>query len=470
MGPLGRPARRAVGLSLPPVRGRAPARRPGPASRQPQPDPPGLAPRRAAAKLVDAVLTRTRALDAALEADHDPSGFRALDPRDRALARAIAGVTLRRFGTLRGLIAERLERGLPKKCGSLEAILATAAAQALYLETPAHTAVDLGVATVRADPEARHFAGLANAVLRRIAAEGPPPEGEPGADLPAWLKERWERAYGAEAVRRIAEALRHEPALDVTVKRDPEKWAERLGGVVLPTGGVRLAAHGAIPDLDGFAEGEWWVQDAAAAIPARLFGDLSDKRAIDLCAAPGGKTAQLAAAGAEVIAVDKSAERLSRLNQNLSRLKLSASARVGDAASVALEPADAVLLDAPCSATGTIRRHPDVAWMKREHEVASLAKLQAQLLDAAVRLVKPGGLLVYGVCSLEPEEGERQIAALLDRNPRVAVERVDESELPGLGEAITPEGWVRTLPCHLPGADARMSGLDGFFAARLRVR
>ncbi|MFC3691322.1 RsmB/NOP family class I SAM-dependent RNA methyltransferase [Chenggangzhangella methanolivorans] len=455
-------------MTPPPIRGRGPVRRPSPSSRQPQPDPPGLAPRRAAAKLVDAALTRTRALDAALDAEHDPSGFRALDPRDRALARAIAGVTLRRFGTLRGLIAEKLERGLPKKCGSLEAILATAAAQALYLDVPAHTAVDLGVASVRADPEARHFAGLANAVLRRIASEGAP-EPQPGGDLPPWLKARWERAYGADAVARIAEALVCEPALDLTVRSEPERWAERLGGVVLPTGSVRLAAHGAIPDLEGFGDGQWWVQDAAAAIPARLFGDLTDKTAIDLCAAPGGKTAQLAAAGAEVVAVDKSAERLTRLNQNLARLKLSASARVGDAASIALEPADAVLLDAPCSATGTIRRHPDVAWMKREHEVASLAKLQAQLLDAAVKLVKPGGVLVYGTCSLEPEEGENQIAALLARDARVSVEPVAEAELPGLSEAITAEGFVRTLPCHLVGADARMSGLDGFFAARLRV-
>ena len=454
-------------MTQPPVR-RPGQRRPLGNPRQPLPDPPGLAPRKAAARLVDAVLTRTRALDAALEAEHDPSGFRALDVRDRALARAIAGVTLRRFGTLRGLIAERLERGMPKKSGPLEAILATAAAQALFLDVPAHTAVDLGVATARSDPEARHFAGLANAVLRRIAAEGAP-EPSVGADLPPWLKDRWESAYGADAVARIAASLRTEPALDLTVREDAAGWADRLGGVALPTGSVRLAAHGPVPELPGFAEGAWWVQDAAAAIPVKLFGDLTDRTAIDLCAAPGGKTAQLAAAGAEVTAVDKSAERLTRLNQNLSRLKLSAKVRVGDAASIALEPADAVLLDAPCSATGTIRRHPDVAWMKREHEIMSLSKLQAQLLDAAVRLVKPGGLLVYGVCSLEPEEGERQIEALLARNPRVALEPVAPGELPGLDEAVPAQGWVRTLPSHLPHEDPRMAGLDGFFAARLRV-
>jgi 16S rRNA (cytosine967-C5)-methyltransferase len=458
-----------LGLSRGPGGRPAGARRAPGVSQRNQPEPAGLAPRRVAARLVDGVLTRTRALDAAIEADHDPAGFRALPPRDRALARAIAGVALRRFGTLRGLIAARLDRGLPKKCGQLEAILATAAAQALYLDVPAHTAVDLGVAATRADPEARHFAGLVNAVLRGIAVDGPPPEPTPGADLPPWLFERWRRAYGDDTAAGIAASLVHEAPLDLTVKGDAAGWAERLGGVRLPTGGVRLPEHGPVPNLPGFGDGAWWVQDAAAAIPARLFGDLQGKRVIDLCAAPGGKTAQLTAAGAEVTAVDKSAERLTRLNQNLARLRLSAAARVGDAATMPLEPADAVLLDAPCSATGTIRRHPDVAWMKREHEIASLAKLQATLLDAAVRLVKPGGVLVYGVCSLEPEEGERQIAALLARDPRVAIEPVSPAELPGLESAIDASGCVRTLPTHLPNDDPRLAGLDGFFAARLRV-
>ena len=463
----GRSAERPLGLTRSPAIRRGPGGRPAPSPRQP-PEPAGLAPRRVAARLVDGVLNRTRGLDAALEAEHDPSGFRALDPRDRALARAIAGVTLRRFGTLRPLIAARLERGLPKRCGPLEAVLATAAAQALFLNVPVHAAVDLGVATARVDPDSRRYAGLVNAVLRRITADGVP-EPSPGADLPGWLYARWEKRFGPEKAAAIAEAISHEPPLDLTVREDAAGWAERLGGTALPTAGVRLAAHGLVPDLPGFAEGRWWVQDAAAAIPARLFGDLSGKRAIDLCAAPGGKTAQLAAAGAEAVAVDKSAERLTRLSQNLARLKLSAATHVGDAASVALEPADAVLLDAPCSATGTIRRHPDVAWMKREHEIVSLARLQSALLDAAVRRVKPGGLLVYCACSLEPEEGEDQITALLARDPRVRLEPVTPAELRGLGEAVDERGCVRTTPDMLPGEDPRLSGLDGFFAARLRV-
>jgi len=438
-------------------------------AQRPAPEPVGFGPRRVAVRLVEGVLSRSRPLDGALEAEHDPTGFRALDERDRALARAIAGSTLRRFGTLRALIAAKLEKGLPKKAGPLEAILATGAAQALFMDTPAHTAVDLAVACARADPDARHFSGLVNAVLRGIVSEGAP-EPRPGADLPAWLYARWTRAYGAEAAAAIALRLSVEPALDLTVKSDPAGWAETLGGVALPTGGVRLAQGGRVAQLAGFDDGEWWVQDAAAALPARLFGDLQGKRAIDLCAAPGGKTAQLAAAGAEVVAVDKSAERLRRLSDNLSRLKLSAEAQVGDAASVSLEPADAVLLDAPCSATGTIRRHPDVAWMKRESDIATLAKLQARLLDAALRLVKPGGLLVYCTCSLEPEEGEHQIAAFLARAAgRVAIEPVTEAELPGYGEAVGSDGFLRTLPSHLAADDPRLAGLDGFFAARMRV-
>ena len=461
-------ARRPVGLNRPPQGRSFGGRRFQNGPGRSQPEVPGLETRRVAARLVDGVLSRTRSLDASLEIEHDPCGFRALDERDRALARAIAGVTLRRLGTLRTLVAGKLEKGLPKKGGLLEAILVTGAAQALYMQVPAHTAVDLAVATARADPDARHFAGLANAVLRGIVADGAPPE-TPGADVPGWLYARWTRTYGPEAAARIAESVGAEPALDLSVKAEPEQWATRLGGVALPTGTVRLVASGLVSALEGFSEGAWWVQDAAAALPARLLGDIEGLRVIDLCAAPGGKTAQLAAAGAEVVAVDKSAERLMRLSQNLARLGLSAATTVADAAALSAEPADAVLLDAPCSATGTTRRHPDVGWLKRESDIAGLARVQAQLLDSAVRLVKPGGLLVYCVCSLEPEEGERQIDALLTRNPRVHVVPARPEELPGVEEAIDPSGYVRTLPFHFPHEDRRLAGCDGFFAARLRV-
>jgi 16S rRNA (cytosine967-C5)-methyltransferase len=316
---------------------------------------------------------------------------------------------------------------------------------------------------VRLDPAGAPFAGLANAVLRNIARakaeilEASDPFDD---DTPVWLATRWRNTYGEETARAIARAHRDEPTLDISVKSDAAGWASRLGGAVLPTGSVRLDSHVAITELEGYADGEWWVQDAAAALPARLMSFASGERAIDLCAAPGGKCAQLALAGAAVSAVDRSAQ----------RLKLPAELLVADALTFDAPPFDAALLDAPCSATGTIRRHPDVAWTKRHGNIVSLAKLQASLLDRAVFLTKPGGVIVYCTCSLEPEEGEGQIAALLRRNPDVRRTPIEASEIGGLTECITPLGDIRTLPSHLPAATPRQSGLDGFFIARLRRR
>ena len=248
---------------------------------------------------------------------------------------------------------------------------------------------------------------------------------------------RWTKRYGAETARAIAQANGHEPALDLTVKYDAESWAERLRGRVLPTGTVRTLAQGAISLLPGFTEGAWWVQDAAASLPARLFGDVGGKTIADLCAAPGGKTAQLAFAGARVTAVDRSAARLNRLRENLTRLSLNADTVTADALEWQGGPFDAVLLDAPCSSTGTIRRHPDVPWLKSEADIAMLASLQQRLLDRAVDLLKPGAMLVYCVCSLEPEEAEDQIAALLARDPRVSRAPIAAQEVAGHGEFLT---------------------------------
>jgi 16S rRNA (cytosine967-C5)-methyltransferase len=286
-------------------------------------------------------------------------------------------------------------------------------------------------------------------------------------DTPSWLLARWTKTYGRDTARAIAEANGHEPALDLTVKHDAADWAERLHGRALPTGTVRTLAHGAISLLPGFTEGAWWVQDAAAALPARLFGDLSGKHVADLCAAPGGKTAQLAFAGARVTAVDRSAARLARLNDNLSRLSLKAEVVVVDALEWQNGPFDAVLLDAPCSSTGTIRRHPDVPWLKGEADFAVLASLQQRLLDRAVELLKPGGTLVYCVCSLEPEEAEQQIAALIARDPRVKRQSISAADVFGCAECVSAEGDLRTLPMQLPDLDPRWGGLDGFYAARL---
>jgi 16S rRNA (cytosine967-C5)-methyltransferase len=263
-----------------------------------------------------------------------------------------------------------------------------------------------------------------------------------------------------------------EPALDLTVKSDPAAWAEKLSGRALDTGTVRTIASGPIPQLPGYEEGEWWVQDAAAALPARLLcnalGEPGGKTVADLCAAPGGKTAQLALTGAQVTAVDRSAPRLERVRQNLARLKLDAEIVRADAAAWQGGPFDAVLVDAPCSSTGTIRRHPDIPWLKSEADLVKLVALQTRLLDRAAAQLKPGGTLVYCTCSLEPEEGEDQISALLARNPALRRSPIRADELAGHGELLNPQGELRTLPCYWAyDPEPRMGGLDGFFAARI---
>ena len=367
-----------------------------------------------------------------------------------------------------------MRRDCRKKSGALEWTLVVAARRRFcFSDAPDHAAVDLAVRAARAEPAAAPYAGLANGVLRNIARERQEILGGSDAlddDTPAWLAARWRANYGEATARAIAMANRDEPTLDLSVKSDPQGWAARLGGIVLPTGSVRLESHVPVPELPGYGEGEWWVQDAAAALPARLLRASSGMRVVDLCAAPGGKSAEIAVTGASLTAVDRSAERLKRLAVNFERLRLSAEIAVADALSFEAAPFDAVLLDALCTATGTIRRHPDVAWTKRLGDLAPLAALQAQLLDKAVALTKPGGLIVYCTCSLEPEEGESHIAALLRRNPDVRRLPIEAEEIGGLAECLSPAGDLRTLPCHLRGSTPRMSGLDGFFAARLKRR
>jgi len=337
----------------------------------------------------------------------------------------------------------------------------------LYLGgAPDHAVVSDAVELAKAGGHGGH--GLVNAVLRRVTQSRSAVLANPAArDTPKWLVARWTKRYGAETARAIAAANGHEPALDLTVKYDAESWAERLRGRVLPTGTVRTFAQGAISLLPGFNEGAWWVQDAAASLPARFLGDVRGKAVADLCAAPGGKTAQLAFAGARVTAVDRSAARLTRLSENLARLALQAETVTADVLEWQSAPFDALLLDAPCSSTGTIRRHPDVPWLKSESDIAVLVSLQQRLLDRAVDLLKPGGTLVYCVCSLEPEEAEEQVAALLARDARVVRLPVAAQEACGRAEFLTADGDLRTLPPQLPDPDPRWGGLDGFYAARL---
>jgi len=446
--------------------------RPAPRTRDGSAAAPGFAVRRVAATVIEGVLRRRRPLDELLD---DARTFAALDERDRALARALIGVVLRRLGTLRHLVASFVERGLPAQAPLVETALLIGAAQILFLDVPDHAAVDLAVRLVQADRHAARFAGLVNAVLRRLTREGAVRLAALDAvalDTPDWLLARWSKNYGEDTARAIAAASGREPALDLTVKNDPSHWAKRLDGRVLPSGTVRMIAHGPVTALPGFADGEWWVQDAGAALPARLFGKVAGLRIADLCAAPGGKTAQLAAAGAKVTAVDRAPARLTRLQQNLARLKLTAELVCADATAWTPDRADfdAVLLDAPCTATGTIRRHPDLPWLKRESDIAALASLQTRLIEHALALTRPGGTLIYCTCSLEPEENEEVVAALLSRAPGVNRLPIADDEVFGQTPFINKAGDLRTLPCHLPDADSRFAGVDGFYAARLQKR
>lgn len=434
---------------------------------------PGLAARRAAAEILDGVLRRHRPLDELFDGSPaQAAGFASLPDRDRALVRALVATVLRRLGSLRHLISLFVERGLPAQAPLVETALLVGAAQILFLQIPDHAAVDLAVRLAQADRNAARYAGLINAVLRRVTREGAERLAavDPVAiDTPDWLLARWMKTYGEETARAIAAANGREPALDLTVRSDPPGWAAQLGGRLLPTGTVRTIAHGPVTGLPGFAEGAWWVQDAAAALPARLFGDLAGKRVADLCAAPGGKTAQLAAAGAHVTAVDRAPARLQRVGENLARLSLQAELINADAQTWTVEEKfDAVLLDAPCSSTGTIRRHPDLPWLKRASDITALARVQSQLIAHALSLTTPGGTLVYSTCSLEPEENEVVVDALLHREQGVRRAPISASELFGHAEFISKDGDLRTLPCQLADADSRLSGLDGFYAARLQ--
>ncbi len=420
----------------------APAPRPSRLDRPP-PDPT----REAAFALLAAVLDRHRPLDDALDA------LPPIDARDRAAGHRLAAAALRRLGTLDAALDQHLRHAPPE---GVRHVLRLGAASLLVLRDKPHAAVSTAVALARKQGFAP-FAGLVNAVLRRLAAA---PEGlagfdGPRLDTPAWLWASW----GAEA-RAIAEAHAQEAPLDLT----PQPGTGLMHGAeALPTGSLRLPAGTAVASLPGFAEGAFWVQDAAAALPAHLLAPRPGERIADLCAAPGGKTMQLAAAGAAVIAVDRDQARLERVAENLARTRLAATLVAADARTWVPEGLlDAVLLDAPCSATGTIRRHPDIPHLRRPRDVAALAATQDQLLDAACRVLRPGGRLVYAVCSLQPEEGAARVEAALARLP-LRAEPFAAAELAAIPEARTPQGHLRTTPALWPGR----GGMDGFFAARL---
>ncbi len=412
--------------------------------------------RRAALAVLCRVLDRRQPLETALA---EAAG---IEPREAHFARAIASETLRRLGQLDDLVRTCVPKPLPRhKSGPALEILLMGAAEMLFLGVPAHAAVDGAVRLAADDAKAMHFKPLVNAVLRRLSRAGPAMvAGQDAARLntPDWLWERWCAAYGEETAYAVAMAHLNIAPLDI-VGENPPPDAEPLFGKV-----HRIKVPQRVDALAGFAEGSWWVQDAAASLPALLFGEVTGKRVLDLCAAPGGKSAELAAAGAHVIAVERDEARMARMKENFARLRIEAECVAADARDADIAPAPFVLVDAPCSATGTIRRHPDLPWIKEPGDVPLCAAAASELLDRAAELVLPGGLLVFAVCSLEPEEGPEQAEGFLDRHPEFARAPISPAEVFGHAEWLVPAGDLRTLPCHL----AEQGGMDGFYAARFR--
>ncbi|MBE1236924.1 RsmB/NOP family class I SAM-dependent RNA methyltransferase [Phaeovibrio sulfidiphilus] len=399
---------------------------------------------------------------------------RALGPRDRAFVRLLVATTFRHMGRLDAVLKLYLDKPVPKRAAGARHLMRLGAAQLLFLGTPAHAAVATAVEAARMRG-LQGYAGLINAVLRKVSAEGTRQMramNDPLLDYPKWLTTAWTEAWGEKTATLIARASAREARLDLTpADGNAAALAEKLGGtVVTPWGSVRMPAgpHD-VPRLPGFREGEWWVQDAAAALPVHLMGDLKGLRVLDLCAAPGGKTLQLAAAGARVTAVDRSDARLARLRDNLKRTRLGGDVRVicADAARwrppASDGPFDCVLVDAPCSATGTLRRNPDLAWIKGAGTPADLNPIQDALIDSAVELLKPGGTLVYSVCSLQDEEGEPRVEAALARHKGLRRKAIDPSALLPDTPVLTPAGDIRLFPFHLGEA----GGMDGFFVALL---
>ncbi len=426
--------------------------------------------RKVALAILQHVFGQRHTLDQALD---ENKGFAALNQRDRAFVRMLVTTVIRRLGQIDDLIRRSLSRpDQPLNPPILEYILRLGVAQLVFMNIPDHAAVNTSVMLAESEGHAR-IKGFVNALMRRVAAEGKnwtTRQDVARLNTPEWLLKMWIEDFGLKNAIEIANANLNEAPLDISLKRQvtAEQMAEALGAQILPTGSLRLQGSKMVQDLPGFEDGMWWVQDAAAAIPVKLFGDRIDgQTVVDLCAAPGGKTAQLASLGAHVIAVDRSAKRLQRLQENMKRLRLDDRVRTDVADAAVWKPREKVpfiLLDAPCSATGTVRRNPDVIWMKSPADISSLIELQAGLLNNAVDMLASGGTLIYCTCSLQKDEGEYQIERLLENRHDVSREAVHVHELGGLSEIITPRGDIRILPSHLP----QLGGMDGFFVSRLR--
>ena len=420
-----------------------------------------LTSRRLAAFAVKEVMENHQPLEQVLAGQPD---YRALEGRDRAFVRLIAATTFRRMGQIDAAL-KPFVRQRPTKL--VYAALQTAAAQILYLGTPAHAAVGETVSMLKSRGSSKGFANMANAVLRNVVEKGPALAGAqpPKVNIPGWIRGEWERAYGRQSGRKMSAQLMKDPVLDISVKSNVASWAEKLEGEVIGVESVRLGKIGDVTALDGFEDGEWWAQDVAATLPVQLLGDVKGLKVLDMCAAPGGKTMQLAAKGAQVTALDKSETRLERVKENLKRTKLSADIVCADALEWAPEGElyDVVLLDAPCSATGTFRRHPDVLYNRSPKDVSNLVRLQDKLLAKAAEFVRPGGTLIYCTCSLMPKEGHPRVDNFLQNVTDFRLIPILEAPGLALPEDAFSGGAIRSLPYYLEDK----GGMDGFFIAQL---
>lgn len=425
-----------------------------------------LSARKAALTILDGVLTQKNPLDSVLEDSRD---FKTLPSRDRAFCRRLATTTIRRLGQIDDLIRQAQERDTPKH-RTLENILRIGVAQIIFMDVPDHAAVDTCVKLADAFEFDRQK-GFVNAVLRNIARVGKEwlsRQDEARLNTPDWLLKIWIEDYELRPAAEIAKANLVEAPLDITIKDESERnyWASNLKATQVGAGTLRCPSGGPVTERPGFEDGMWWVQDASAAIPAHLFGDVKGQNVIDLCAAPGGKTAQLAAMGANVTAVDRSAQRLKRLEQNLKRLRLEDHVKVVAADASAWQPteqANFILLDAPCTATGTIRRNPDVLHLKTPRDMEGLLSIQERILENAFAMLNVGGILIYCTCSLQKAEGEAQIQQLFERHENAMKLPIMSEEIGGIDEAVTENGDLRILPYHR----AALGGMDGFFISRI---
>lgn len=434
----------------------------------------GLAARNAAVLILGNIVDDHKTIDQTCDPVNGINQFTALDPRDQALAKAIAITTLRHYRRIGVILSKIYNRKPPQRARILIHAIETAAAQILFMDVPASAAVNLAISIIRNNKPTERFAGFANAVLRSLERDidNLLEKSENAHPFPAWMFKKLCSDHGKEKVKLSGLALGNKSNLDLTPKSNNADLTQTIEAILIPTNSFRLKTDKPINELEGFEDGNWWVQDIAASLPAKLIGDIKGKKVADLCAAPGGKTMQLASYGADVTAIDQSEKRLARLEQNLERTNLEAKIIAADILELEIgkdinAEFDAVLLDAPCSATGTVRRHPDILWNKTPDTVASLVKLQNELINKAAQMLKPGGVLIYANCSLLKDEGENLIAKL--KIDGLSLDPIKASELEGLEHCINGQGTVRTLPHHLvinTDENEALNGMDGFFIAR----